>query len=172
MGHSYVLFDRDGTLIKHEHHLVDSAKVELLPDLVPGLKLLEKRGFLFGIVSNQSVINRGMATREQVDEINEKLLLMLEGQGLTFKFVLICPHTPEDACDCRKPARGMGDIAVAAYDVDPTVSFMIGDQPSDVAFGHALGCKSIQICDGIDRDPSADFHARNILAAARWITSN
>ena len=40
MTQAYVLFDRDGTLIKHVHYLVDPSKVELLANSAQGLELL------------------------------------------------------------------------------------------------------------------------------------
>lgn len=171
MSRPFVIFDRDGTLIRHVHYLVDPEEVELLPDLIPGLKLLESHGFSFGMITNQSVIGRGLASREQVDQVNERVLELLEKEGIEFRFVLFCPHTPEDLCSCRKPAIGLGQIAIQKHQLDPDSSFMLGDQDSDVIFGQSLGCRSIHIGGGKSLGSEADLHADNVLLAARWITS-
>lgn len=171
MARPFVIFDRDGTLIRHVHYLADPNMVELQPGLIPGLKLLEDHGFDFGMVTNQSIISRGLATPEQVDAVNTRVLELLEQEGIKFQFVLLCPHTPEDSCNCRKPAIGLGQIAIQKHKLDPSSSFMLGDQPSDVIFGHALGCRSIQIGDEKSPYSEADFHADNVLLAAQWITS-
>jgi len=46
---------------------------------------------------------------------------------------------------------------------------MIGDQISDVTFGHEIGCKSIQIGYFHDNLSEADFVATDILDAALWV---
>jgi HAD superfamily hydrolase (TIGR01662 family) len=74
----YIIFDRDGTLIEHVHHLIDPNLVRLKPRLVIGLQLLKEHGFNFGIISNQSVINRGYATKEVVNQVNEKMQELLK----------------------------------------------------------------------------------------------
>lgn len=171
MARPFVIFDRDGTLIRHVHYLADPDLVELQPDLIAGLKLLMSHGFDFGMITNQSVIGRGLATPEQVDLVNTRVLELLGHEGIKFHFVLLCPHTPEDSCICRKPAIGLGQIAIQKHGLDPSSSFMIGDKPSDVIFGRALGCKSIQVSDENSLDSEADYHADTVLLAAQWITS-
>lgn len=172
MASAYVLFDRDGTLIKFEHYLIDPNMVELAEGALQGLQLLKEHGFLFGVITNQSVIGRGLATREIVAEVNERVISLLAAHDIEFQFVLFCPHTPEDFCDCRKPAPGLGKIAIQEHNLAPNLSYMIGDQLSDVGFGHAIGCKSIQIGDGIGDECDADHHAENVLEAAEWIVSD
>ena len=57
----FVIFDRDGTLIEHIHYLVDPNLVKFKKDIVPSLISLKNTGFKFGIITNQSVIGRGLA---------------------------------------------------------------------------------------------------------------
>lgn len=167
----YVLFDRDGTLIRFQHYLIDPKKVEIAEGVLKGLQLLKEQGFSFGMITNQSVIGRGLASREEVMAVNEKVLSLLWVQQIEFQFVLFCPHMPEDFCDCRKPAPGLGNLAIKDYNINPSLSYMIGDQPSDVGFGHAIGFKSILIGDDIEVECEADHYAKNVLNAAEWISS-
>lgn len=168
---AYVLFDRDGTLIKFVHYLVDPEQVELAEGAVKGLQILKDCGFLFGIITNQSAIGRGLATSEVVEEVNQKVLSLFARDGIDFEFVLLCPHLPEDLCNCRKPEPGLGQIAIREHGLSPSLSYMIGDTLSDVQFGHAIGCKSIQIGGEIDDEYRADHYAENLLTAAQWIAS-
>jgi len=167
----YVLFDRDGTLIKHVHYLKDPNQVELMPGLIPGLIMLRDLGFLFGIVTNQSIIARGIGTVREVQSVNSRVCELLEEHGLKFSFTLFCPHAPSDSCNCRKPGIGLGIRAINEYDLDPGASFMIGDNVSDVIFGHALGCRSIQICGTVSLNSEAEFIAPDICSAAKWISA-
>ena len=169
MSVPYVLFDRDGTLIKHIHYLVDPNQVELMPEIVPALTLLKQEGFSFGIISNQSAIGRGIGTQNQVESVNARLLELLAVHGFNFSFAMFCPHTPKDQCECRKPGIALGITAIEQHDLEPRISFMIGDKISDVIFGHALGCQSIQVGDEIEFSSEADFATSDLLSAAKWI---
>jgi len=167
----FILLDRDGTLIKHIHHLIDPKAVELLPEVIDGLKLLKDLGFCFGVITNQSVIGRGIATYQEVESVNHEVSRLLFGQGISLTFTLICPHAPEDECACRKPSPGLGTKAILEFDVDNLKSFMLGDQPTDVLFGHAIGCRAIQISEKHNSCSEADYNTETLLKAARWIES-
>lgn len=171
MASAYVLFDRDGTLIKFEHYLIDPNKVELAEGAVQGLQMLKEYGFLFGVITNQSVIGRGLASRDKVSEVNERVISLFASHEIEFQFVLLCPHKPEDFCDCRKPAPGLGKIAIQEHGLGPNRSYMIGDQTSDIEFGRAIGCKSIKIGGENSDECNADHCAENVLMAAEWILS-
>jgi D,D-heptose 1,7-bisphosphate phosphatase len=172
MSNPFVIFDRDGTLIKHIHYLSDPDGVELSTNLILGLELLKERGFKFGIISNQSIINRGLATMAQVDSVNSKVIELLKRAGLKIEFTYYCPHVPEESCSCRKPEPELGLVAIDNYQIDKSRSFMVGDQLSDVTFGHAIGFKAIQVGKTLKKIKAADFVTDDILSAAHWIISN
>lgn len=152
----FFFFDRDGTIIKHVHHLQFTADVIWVDKLFETLKSLSKLGFSFGLVTNQSVISRGMMSYEQVQELNRYVLKPIELSGLSFKYVLVCPHVLEDNCACRKPKTGLVDNLVDKDLIDFQHSFMVGDQESDVEFGEALGMQTIRICSSFEMS-SAKF---------------
>jgi len=171
MLNPFVVFDRDGTLIKHVHYLSDPDGVELSPNLIEGLLLLKENGYKYGIVSNQSIINRGLATAKQVESVNSRVAELLFPFGLTFEFILYCPHLPEELCSCRKPEPALGLAAINEYKIDKSRSFMVGDQLSDVTFGHAIGFQSIQVGNKVKQFEEADFAADDVLSAAVWVIS-
>ncbi len=74
MSEAFVLFDRDGTLIEHVHHLIDPELVKLKSDLQSSLQILEKAGYRFGIITNQSVIGRGLASISEIQEVNKRII--------------------------------------------------------------------------------------------------
>jgi len=164
----YVIFDRDGTLIEHIEYLIDPDKVAILPGVTEGLKLLVEHGFKLGIITNQSVIGRGRASGADVDAVNAKVLELLEVNGIQFRFVLVCPHAPLDNCNCRKPAPGLGLIAIKQYGLSPLDSYMVGDKESDVLFGNSIGCKSIILASS-SIDSKATFIAEGFQTAADLI---
>jgi histidinol-phosphate phosphatase family protein len=166
----FVVLDRDGTLIKHVHYLTNPYEVELLPDVISGLIIFQKLGFSFGMITNQSVIGRGIGTKDQVISVNERVFKLIQDGGIVLKFTLFCPHIPEDQCNCRKPAPGLGIEAIKSYNIDPSRSYMIGDQVSDIKFGNAIGFRSIQISDFPNKSSGAALVTNNLLSAANWVS--
>ena len=73
MKKAFVIFDRDGTLIEHVHHLTDPDLVQFKPDLQTSLQMLEKAGYRFGIITNQSVVGRGLATISDIQKVNKRI---------------------------------------------------------------------------------------------------
>ena len=49
MKQEFVIFDRDGTLINHVHHLVDPELVKPKNDVIQALQLLQSYNFKLGI---------------------------------------------------------------------------------------------------------------------------
>ena len=96
MPASYILFDRDGTLIKHIPYLVDPDQVEFLPNVIEGMKLMKGLGFEFGVITNQSVIGRGLATRLEVDRVNARVVSLLKAEAIAISCILMCPHQPSE----------------------------------------------------------------------------
>ena len=165
----FVIFDRDGTLIEHIHYLVDPNLVKLKKDIVPSLISLKNTGFKFGIITNQSVIGRGLADYQTVNKINKKITEYLELHQITITFVLICPHTPSVNCDCRKPKTLLGEKAKSDFGVNIEKSYYVGDQESDMESGKKLGCKVVQLVGNSGFSPLADKHSASLTEVAEWI---
>lgn len=169
MKKAFVIFDRDGTLIEHVHHLVDPELVQFKSDLQTSLQKLQKAGYRFGIISNQSVVGRGLATVGDIQKVNRKIIDYLKPLGIVFDFVYFCPHLPSAGCECRKPAIALGLKAVVEHQLVPSQSFMIGDQESDVLFGRELGCATIQVEGDAQKSSFADYYSDTLERAANWI---
>jgi histidinol-phosphatase len=164
-----IFFDRDGTLIEHVHHLVSTDLVELKPDLGISLKRLFDEGYSLGMVTNQSVISRGLASEAEVEKINDVILNYLNSCGVFMDFVLICPHQDIDECKCRKPKIGLVRNHILLKDMDTANSFMVGDQSSDIEFGLNLGIRTAQITNSESPDLRADFIGSSLAETATWI---
>jgi D-glycero-D-manno-heptose 1,7-bisphosphate phosphatase len=169
MKDPFVIFDRDGTLIEHVHHLSNPDLVVFKDDLVEALSKLQDFGFKLGIVTNQSIISRGSATVEMVNQVNSKILSFLKLNGVEIKFILICPHKPEDECFCRKPKPILGHYAEEFLNVPLKSSYVVGDQESDVEFGLNLQCKAVQVQGGAPVSLLANHVSSTLVEAAEWI---
>lgn len=169
LSQKFVILDRDGTLIEHVHYLSDPKLVRFKPDLVSALATLGKEGFAFGIVTNQSIIGRALASQEEVDAVNQLIVDFLEQNDIKISFLYACPHVPEDYCKCRKPEIGLGLRAISEFNLSPSLSYVIGDQESDILFGKNLGCTPIQVLGIAKRSHLAEYYAHSLSDAADWI---
>lgn len=168
MENAFIIFDRDGTLIEHVPYLNNIEFIKFKPDLIPSLQKLQNHGFKFGIVSNQSAIGRGLATINEVLQINTTIGNYLKKNQIDIQFCWFCPHLPSDNCHCRKPRIGLGLKAEFEFNLCPKKSYVVGDSESDILFGKNLGCKTVYINSGND-SVGESYATRELILAADWI---
>ena len=135
-----VFLDRDGVIIENQADYVRSwMDVVVLPGVLAALRALSYSDYEVVIVTNQSVVGRGIVSLVEAQAINEQLVEMIQAAGGRINGVFMCPHAPDDGCDCRKPAPGLLLRAAEALRIDLEQSVMIGDALSDVLAGQAAG---------------------------------
>ena len=175
MSGRFVLLDRDGTLIEERHYLSDPDGVVLIPGAAEGLRTLRDHGLGLVLVTNQSGIGRGYFDRARLAEIHARLAELLEAEGLALDGIYFCPHTPDDDCACRKPRTGMVEAAAAEHGFEPREAFVVGDLPSDLALGRALGATTLLVRTGhgarteAEHAAEADLVVDDLRAAAAAI---
>ena len=143
-----ILLDRDGTVIVEKSYLADPAGVELAPGAGAGLRRLAAAGFTLVVVSNQSGIARGFMTDADVAAVNARTAELLRAEGVEIAGWYHCPHGPEASCACRKPAPGLAHQAARDLGLDLRRSVVIGDKPSDIGLGDAVGAGGVLVLTG------------------------
>jgi D-glycero-D-manno-heptose 1,7-bisphosphate phosphatase len=138
-----LMLDRDGTVIRHINYLTDPRQVELIDGVADGLKEISDIGISICIVTNQSVIGRGMATTERVAEVNQEMVDQLSRKGVLITDIKICPHLPTDNCRCRKPMPEMAFQIMEDFVITPNQMLMVGDNETDIEFGINAGVKTV-----------------------------
>jgi D-glycero-D-manno-heptose 1,7-bisphosphate phosphatase len=134
----FVLVDRDGTLNLEKNYLSDPDQLELISGAGAALKRLQEAGWGICVVSNQSGVARGYFDMEQLAKVHRRLEEMLTGFDVQQDGIYLCPHSPDDRCNCRKPLPGMVRQAMADHGFDPRQAWVVGDKEVDVGLGHAL----------------------------------
>ncbi|MFO7821289.1 MAG: HAD family hydrolase [Lentisphaeria bacterium] len=162
-----VFLDRDGTVIVDRGYLDDAEKVELIPGAAEAMLKLRRAGYKLVLITNQSGIGRGYFDREAVERQHDRLTELLAQKEVRLDFIGICPHAPDENCECRKPNPGLLLKAAADLNIELGESYMIGDKESDIEAGLKAGCRTIMISGG--RSERADFCASGLAAAAEWI---
>lgn len=156
-----IILDRDGTIIKHVHHLAEETLVELLPHSGSVLRKLQEKNFEIAIATNQSIIGRGIASFEQVERINSKVLSLLSQFGVSVSKIYICPHAPMDDCVCRKPKPKMGVTIMHELGYSNSNTIVIGDAVTDIEFAENLGVHSIFLSTNLQNPAVKTIHCSN-----------
>lgn len=174
-----VFLDRDGTLIHDRpgHYLTDPEKLRFYRDSFKALRLLSKLGFRLIIATNQSGVARGYMTLRTATVINRRIQRELAAHGVKLDGIYFCPHGPEEACACRKPATGLIREAARHHRIKLAGSFVVGDKLSDMRLAASLKTGGVFLRRGHGRSQLEKYPGplkgqvikNDLLAAARWI---
>jgi imidazoleglycerol-phosphate dehydratase/histidinol-phosphatase len=141
-----VLFiDRDGTILTEpEDEQVDSfEKLEFLPGVISCLsKIARETDFELVMVTNQDGLGSNSFPEESFWPVHNKMLQILEGEGVIFKEIFIDRTFPSENAPTRKPGTAML-VKYLAQGIDLSSSYVIGDRLTDIELAKNIGCKAI-----------------------------
>ena len=174
-----IFIDRDGVIVQKVNLLHKVKDIELFPFSGEAICRINASEYLAVVVTNQSVIARGLCSLEELDEIHKKMETLLGKEGAKLDGIYFCPHHPEKGfpnermeykivCDCRKPSTGMILQATKQFNIDLSRSVIIGDSFRDIECGKNAGIQTIGVRtgDGSKKLSSKPDHiADNILEA-------
>jgi len=133
-----IFLDRDGVIIENRKNYVRSWRdVAFIPGALAALRSAQSCSYKFILVTNQSVVGRGLITLEQAEAINRRIRTVILESGGRLDAVFMCPHAPQEKCTCRKPLPGMLLQAAESLKLDLSRSYMVGDALSDLLAGKA-----------------------------------
>jgi len=139
-----VLLDRDGVIDDNpEGYVCTWEEFVFLPGVLEALARLREQGIHIAVVTNQSIVNRGQLSPDALLAIHRQMCasIVAHGGALTTDAVFVCPHLPEEGCDCRKPKPGNVFRALAYLGLSPADCCFVGDRFTDVQAAHAVGMK-------------------------------
>jgi D-glycero-D-manno-heptose 1,7-bisphosphate phosphatase len=141
---SGIFLDRDGVIIENRTNYVRSwDDVYIYPQALAALIKISKFPQKIIIVTNQSAVGRGIVSYETADAINRRLVAKINKSGGRIDGVYICPHRPDEGCNCRKPHPGLIQQAAIEHSLDLRRSMMIGDAITDLKAGLAAGIQIV-----------------------------
>ncbi|HQG53741.1 MAG TPA: bifunctional histidinol-phosphatase/imidazoleglycerol-phosphate dehydratase HisB [Bacteroidales bacterium] len=145
-----VLFiDRDGTiLVEPPDEQIDSLeKMEFVPGVITALsKIAAQTDFEMVMVTNQEGLGTASFPEKDFWPAHNKMLRILEGEGVKFAEIFIDSSMPEEKAPTRKPGTAML-VKYLAQGIDLTSSYVIGDRLTDVELAKNIGCKAILLKD-------------------------
>jgi D-glycero-D-manno-heptose 1,7-bisphosphate phosphatase len=138
--------DRDGVLNVETGFAHRPEHIRWTTGAAAAVTLLNRRGFLVFVVTNQSGVARGLYGEDDVRRLHDWMAEELRRQGAHIDAFAYCPHHPDAAvaayrlaCVCRKPAPGLLTQLMARWPVRRELSFLIGDRDTDLAAAKAAG---------------------------------
>ncbi|MGI8892131.1 MAG: D-glycero-alpha-D-manno-heptose-1,7-bisphosphate 7-phosphatase [Bacteroidia bacterium] len=142
-----VFLDRDGVLNRDflpYHFRKDQFFINR--DVWESLRKIKKKGYAMILITNQGGIAKGLYTKVDVDVLHKDLIKTAAENEIEFLEVYFCPHHDLfGKCLCRKPGSVMLEKALARFNIDPVISYFIGDTERDVFAGLKAGVQTIKI---------------------------
>jgi D-glycero-D-manno-heptose 1,7-bisphosphate phosphatase len=151
VGGSAIFVDRDGVINEQitGTYVTNWSEFRFLPGVAEAFAEISRLSFPIIVISNQAGVGKGMIDVAELSAMTRQFVTLLGDAGARIDAVYYCPHTPEQACGCRKPKPGLLHRAASDWSVDLTRSVFIGDSAKDREAANAAGCRSILVDGGV-----------------------
>ncbi len=174
MKNSGIFLDRDGVINIDKNYVYKVENLEFIPGSIKALEILQNKGYLLFIVTNQSGIGRGYYSEEDYLKLRKKINEILLDKNIMITEELYCPHHPDKNCKCRKPNPYHINQLIEKYDLDKKKCYMIGDKTSDIKAGENAGIKTILVKTGKAGNDkkyniNPDYVCKDLLEASELI---
>jgi D-glycero-D-manno-heptose 1,7-bisphosphate phosphatase len=177
-----VIVDRDGTLNEDSLDYIKSeAEWKPLPGALEAIARLNHAGWHVVVASNQSGLGRGLFDVVTLNAMHAKMHKLLAAVGGRVEAIFYCPHAPDQACRCRKPASGLFEQIGERYGIDLKGVPSVGDTARDLIAGAAVGCEPHLVLTGkgeayrgkplADNFPAGTRVHENLMAFAEYLVS-
>ena len=142
-----IFLDRDGVINRERgDYTWRISDFEFNDGLFEFMQIMQKRGYLFIVITNQGGIARKVYTNKEFLELTDYMLSEFKKEDITVTDLYYCPHHSNvEKCLCRKPEPLMLEKAIAKYNVDIDNSYFIGDSERDIIAGNKVGLNTIKI---------------------------
>ena len=149
LGKGLIILDRDGVINHDSENFIKSEdEWQPIPGSLAAIAALTQAGFTLAVASNQSGIARGLFDQRTLDAMHAKMLGLINEAGGHISRIVICPHGPDDGCDCRKPRPGMLQQLAQHFDTSLAGVPVIGDALRDLEAAAAVDARPILVRSG------------------------
>ncbi|RAU81605.1 D-glycero-alpha-D-manno-heptose-1,7-bisphosphate 7-phosphatase [Pontibacter arcticus] len=162
-----VFLDRDGVLNRERgDYTYKLEDFEVMPGVPEALALLKENGYLLIVVTNQGGIAKKLYRKADVLACHE---VLQQACGGIIDALYFAPNHPDfSASLARKPDSLMLEKAISKYNIDPSLSWMVGDAVRDLEAATKVGIKSVLVRGG-KTSHQHEFMADDLLDATYLI---
>jgi D-glycero-D-manno-heptose 1,7-bisphosphate phosphatase len=144
-----VVLDRDGVINRESPDFIRTPAEWLpLPGSVEAIARFSQAGFTVVVATNQSGLARGLFDWVALEAIHARMRDAVAAAGGHIDGIYVCPHGPDDGCDCRKPRPGLMQQIERAWHVSLAGVPAIGDSARDLEAARAVGARAILVRTG------------------------
>ena len=133
-----ILLDRDGVINKESGHIKSKSEFKFLPQVLETFRYLNNLNIRIIVVTNQSVVGRGIITSKTLKNIHRYMCNIIEKKGGKIEKIYHCSYHPifglgnfKKNSFNRKPNPGMIIKAKKKFNLNKNNCFMIGDKNTD-----------------------------------------
>jgi D-glycero-D-manno-heptose 1,7-bisphosphate phosphatase len=145
-GRRALFLDRDGVLNIDHGHVGSRDRFEWTEGALDAIRHATSSGWHVFVVTNQSGVARGLYDEATVTHLLDWIADEARRHGGTIDDTRYCPFHPSASVpayravsDWRKPAPGMLNDLIRAWELERSRCVMIGDQPTDIEAAGAAG---------------------------------
>jgi histidinol-phosphate phosphatase family protein len=165
-----IFLDRDGVINEDRMDYVKSwEEFRFINGVRRALKKIRQAGIQVAVITNQSVIGRGLVTEGELSVIHGRMVRAVEKSGGRIAKIYYCPHHPEDHCRCRKPRIGLLKKAAQELDLDLTKCVFVGDTLKDIQAGNRAGCRTLLVQTGQGRESTIKILSGKTRIKPDWV---
>ena len=150
--------DRDGVINHDDGYMGTKERIRWMPNAARAISRLNAAGYFVFFFTNQSGVARGFFSEADLATLHDWMRAELAANGAIIDDIRYCPHHPQGSVagyledhPWRKPGPGMILDLMAHWPVRREGSFVIGDRPTDLEAGRAVGLPSF-LFEGGDLD--------------------
>ena len=135
------ILDRDGVInYDSDAYIKSPQEWQPIPGSLEAIARLSQAHWRVVIATNQSGLARGLFDAGTLMAIHARLRHEVQRAGGQIDAIFICPHGPDEGCDCRKPQPGMLREIGRRYELDLRQVPFIGDSLRDLQAAESAGC--------------------------------
>jgi len=156
-----VVLDRDGVINRESPDFIRTPDEWVpLPGSIQALVDLTRAGFAVVVATNQSGVGRGLFTTDTLTAIHARMTQTLEAAGGRLAGIFVCPHRPEDACECRKPRPGLLQQIEGHFGATLRGRPVIGDSYRDLEAAWRVGARAMLVRTGNGKEAERRLEGR------------
>lgn len=170
-----LFLDRDGVLNyeKNDDYILNWEEFRFYETTLEAMAILRPLFSRIFLVTNQKGVGKGLMSLADLENIHANMLAAIREKGGGLDQVFFCTDTDSDSPN-RKPNPGMAFQAKALYpEIDFSKSIMVGNRPSDMAFGKNAGMHTVFVAtthpDTAFPHPQIDLRFNHLLEFAQAV---